>query len=55
MSGARALRIGMTEVQEGRKMGRLEDEDRDQMRMAWTIWYPRYSTRVQRRMTFGFV
>lgn len=52
MSGTRALRIGMTGVQEGQKMGRLEDGDKDQMRMAWTIWYPRYSTRAQGKNDF---
>lgn len=55
MSGTRALRIGMTCVQEGQKMGRLEDGDKDPRGTGWTIWYRRYSTRVQGKMTSGIV
>lgn len=51
----RALRIGMTCVQEGQEMGRLEDGDKDQRGTAWTIWYLRYSTRAQEKMTSGIV
>lgn len=55
MSSARASRIGMTCFQEGQKMGRLGDRDKDQRGTAWTIWYPRYSTRAQEKMTSGIV